>query len=159
MLQFHGKSKMPSGSRLLRRRRSPQRLESLDWTAILFAGCFMNSGKLSMVARHCRTRANDGATLLSPWSACRVTAILPHLIREGWPTTRPERLIHPGSIKAIRIDVDLLVCGSSWIICLSAPVRGLPRRKKLFSSVCMRDLQISILGRVRPVGVLPLPTP
>src|SRR5260370_22214988 len=75
------------------------------------------------------------------------------------PTTRPERLIHPGSIKAIRIDVDLLVCGSSWIICLSAPVRGLPRRKNLFSSVCMRHLQINILGRVRPVGVLPLQTP
>lgn len=62
-------------------------------------------------------------------------------------------------VKAIRIDVDLLVCRSSWIICLSAPVRGLRRRKKLFSSVCMRDLQVSILGRVRLVDVLPLRTP
>jgi hypothetical protein len=33
MLQFHGKSKMPSGSRLLRRIRNPRRPQSLDWTS------------------------------------------------------------------------------------------------------------------------------
>jgi hypothetical protein len=54
-----------------------------------------------------------------------------NLIKEGLPTTRPERLIHPGSIKAIRIDVDLLVCGSSWIICLPGTGRGAPEAEKL----------------------------
>jgi len=33
--------------------------------SILFAGCFMNMGKSSMVAKHCRTLANDGAILLN----------------------------------------------------------------------------------------------
>jgi len=47
-----------------------------------------------MVARYCRTRANDGAALLSAWSACRVAAILPQPDK-GRLADDPSATVHP----------------------------------------------------------------
>src|SRR4029077_20279988 len=53
--------------------------------------------------------------------------------------------------RAVQIEIDLLVWGSSWTIYSSVPLQALPRLKDLSSLASMRDQQISIPGKVRLV--------
>src|ERR1700675_4684596 len=61
--------------------------------------------------------------------------------------------------RAVQIEIDLLVWGSSWTIYSSVPLQALPRLKDLSSLASMRDHQISIPGKVRLFGVFSLSTP